>query len=242
MAWQRLFPTIGPRPALAAWLMLDSPASFRLSSAGMDAGVVDLQHGLSKAACIDGFAAIRDAGAAPLARLASSNDAALVGRALDMGARGLIFPMVNSAEDARKLVQYSKFPPRGTRRCGLRWGDSFLDRGDANDETVVLAMIETPDALDNLDEIVATEGLDGVFVGPIDLELSLFGEEKPEQLEEEISRVRKVVHGNGKRIGIYSGTATDAKARAAQGFDLITPFTDITGLVSGAAAALKVVK
>lgn len=243
MPWQRLFPSLGSRPARAAWLMLDSPASFRLSSAGMDVGVVDLQHGLSKTACIDGFASIREAGATPFARLASPNDPALVGRALDMGARGLIFPMVNSAEDARELVKHSKFPPRGTRSCGLRWGEAFLDREDANDATVVLAMIETPDALTNVEEIVATEGLDGVFVGPIDLELSLFGgEKKPKQLEEAIARVRSVTHGQGKHVGIYSGTAAEARARAEQGFDLVTPFTDISALVSGAAAGLEAMK
>ena len=239
MAWQRVFPGL-TRPARAAWLMLDSPASFRLSSTGMDIGVVDLQHGLSNLNCMDAFTAVREAGASPFARLSSPTDVALAGRALDMGARGLIFPMCNTAEDARELVNMSKYPPQGTRSCGPRWGDAFLQRDDANDETVVFAMIETPSALKNVEDIVCVEGLDGLFIGPIDLELSLFGgKSEPEKREEAIAHVKTIAHGNGKRVGIYSSTGTEAASRAAEGFDLVTPFTDISGLISGAAAGLK---
>ena len=171
--WTRLFPSATSQsnnhsPVRAAWLMLDSTASFRGSARGFDAGVVDLQHGLRTVPSTSDFAAIIDTGAVPMARVAG-NEAHCVSQALDAGARGLICPMINTPAEAAKLVAHARFPPLGGRSFGPSFGLPGAPDGPdaANAGIVVLGMIETQEALDNVEGIVATEGLDGLFIGPM---------------------------------------------------------------------------
>ena len=169
--WAHLFPSATDStssPVRAAWLMLDSTASFRGSVRGFDAGVVDLQHGLRTVPFTSDFAAIIDTGAVPMARVAG-NEAHCVSQALDAGARGLICPMINTPAEAAKLVAHARFPPLGGRSFGPSFGLPGAPDGPdaANAGIVVLGMIETQEALDNVEGIVATEGLDGLFIGPM---------------------------------------------------------------------------
>ena len=258
--WSRAFAVrgAGGKAVRAAWLMLDSPASFRLVvRQGFDIGVVDAQHGLLPAVTTEAMSSILDAGGQPFVRLAA-NEAPLVSKALDMGARGIIAPMINTADDAQALVAHSRFPPLGGRSFGPSYALPGEPRGpeEANDTVIVLAMIETATALENVEEIVSTDGIDGLFVGPMDLSLALggspdagIGSSVSKQastaaaadapLEAAIKRVREAAHAKQKRVGIYCGSAEAARDRADQGFDLVTPFTDISnGLTTSSRSCL----
>ena len=164
------------------WITLDvPPAAERIARLGYDYVVLDGQHGLiGYQGLMTGLLAI-DAGAAigPRATVGmvrvEANDPTPIGRALDAGATGVIVPLIDTAEDVASAVRAAKYPPVGARsfgpmRASLRIGPV---PADANEATVVLAMIETPLGLKNVAEICATPGLDGVYVGPSDLSLAL---------------------------------------------------------------------
>src|SRR6266852_1320018 len=147
---------------------------------GFPAVTVESQHGLWDVnGILAGIAAIRQGGAAPLVRV-PFGDFALVSRVLDFGAEGIIAPMINTPADARALAAAAKFPPIGERSWGPHRATTLAGLSDqsvylreANDHVVTLAMIETRTALKNLDAIVATPGIDGVFLGPSDLSIAL---------------------------------------------------------------------
>src|SRR6202022_470774 len=140
---------------------------------GFAAVTLDGQHGLwDTASIVAGVAHVRQSGAAPIVRI-PVGDFATVSRALDFGAEGIIAPMINTVEDARAFVSVAKYPPVGERSWGphraMTLGnipDQKTYLGEANALTVTSAMIETRTALANLDAIAATEGIDGLFVGP----------------------------------------------------------------------------
>lgn len=238
--WSQL---LGSSTVRAAWLMLDSTASFRLSTAGSQVGVIDLQHGLMSCATPDAMSAVRDAGAVPMVRLSANNPAG-ISRALDAGAVGVICPMVNSVDDARELVRAVRFPPEGSRSFGPTYGvpgqPSTPDESNAS--VLALAMIETPEAMEAAEDIVRVDGIDGLFIGPMDLSLGMgfTSQDTVHQLEQTFLQLLKVAKRHGKHIGIYSATSKDAQLRKQQEFDLIVPVTDIAMLSSGAQAATEI--
>ena len=146
------------------------------AAAGYDYVCVDLQHGLSdEATMVSMFQATQAAGAVPLARLAW-NEPWLIMRALDLGAVGVILPLIDNAVEARRAVESCRYPPVGKRSYGpvraeLVMGSAAPDElgGDA----LCFAMIETREGIENLDEIAATPGLDGLYIGPSDLSIAL---------------------------------------------------------------------
>jgi len=250
-AWRNVFGT-ARRTVRAAWLMLDSPAANRLCSVGFDTAVIDLQHGLTPTPTPCAMASLTDAGAVPLVRVAS-NDPPRISRALDAGARGVICPMVNSKEDAEALVSAVRYPPEGSRSFGPNFGvpGTPASPQEANSSVVILAMVETAEAVDAVESILQVPGLDGIFLGPMDLGLALGcdphagvqgGTDAGSPVEVAIKRVREAAHRSGKRVGIYCGTAQAAAEREIEGFDLVVPFTDIAGLKGSAAASLATIE
>src|ERR1700691_1840275 len=147
-----------------------------LAREGFPAVTIESQHGLwDVAGILHGVAAIRQGGAAPIVRV-PLNDFALVSRSLDFGAEGIIAPMINTPADARAFAAAAKFPPMGERSWGPHrvtalagLADQTVYLREANDHVVTLAMIETRTALENLEAILATPGIDGLFLGPSDL-------------------------------------------------------------------------
>ena len=141
---------------------------------------LDGQHGLwDLNAIVTAIAAIRQGGAAPIVRV-PVGDFATVSRVLDCGAEGIIAPMINTPQDARALAASAKYPPIGERSWGPHRATTLAGLADqsvylreANDHVVTLAMIETRTALKNLDAIVDTPGVDGLFLGPSDLSIAL---------------------------------------------------------------------
>ena len=161
------------------WVVTDNPVGTeRVARLGYDYVALDLQHGmLGYQGMLHGLLAI-DAGqrAAGLVRV-EANLATPIGKALDAGAVGIIVPLINSAEDAAAAVAATRYPPDGIRsygpmRSGLRIGPT---PAEANASVLVFAMIETPEGLANVEQIAATPGLDGLYIGPSDLTLAVGG-------------------------------------------------------------------
>ena len=163
--------------AVAGWMSIDSAYAAELVGAsGFDAVVIDCQHGMAgHAQMLAMLQALSHTAAVPLVRV-SQNNLAEINRALDAGAYGVICPMVNTREDAQNLVAWTHYAPKGTRsfspvRAVLYSGADYAVH--ANETIVTFAMIETAQALDNLDSILSVEGLDAIYIGPSDLSLSL---------------------------------------------------------------------
>ncbi|MBC7724238.1 MAG: hypothetical protein H7146_05750 [Burkholderiaceae bacterium] len=198
--------------------------------AGFDYVYIDQQHGMTSQDTLLGMLrAIARSSTTPLVRVAENN-AALIGQALDAGAEGIIVPMVNTADDARRAVDACQYHPEGRRSWGpirARYGLG-ADPEVVNREVLCLVMIETAEALANVDEIVSTPGVDGVYLGPADLGISLgFAPLAFEQTTEPaqfaaIERIRLACAGADRIMGI-SG---DPGNLSAAGFRMITAGMD----------------
>ena len=232
------------RTAFGLWSLV--PGSFGaeiLARTGVDYVCVDQQHGIiGYDAMVPMLQAIEAGGAAPIARVLSGDPYGIM-KSLDAGAWGVIVPLVNSAADARSAVAACRYPPRGVRSFGPSRAASVIGSGvpevlDA--EALCLVMVETREALDRVDEIAATAGLDGIYVGPSDLALSLgltpTLEIREDEHAEAIEHVREICARNGIAAGIHSPSGEWARRHAEAGFDMVTVATDAS-LLRGAALA-----
>ena len=212
-----------PVPALAE----------RMGVMGVESITLDMQHGsIENAHLLGMLQAIRAGGALPLARLAW-NRPELIMKALDYGIEGVICPMVDSAAGAAAFVRAAKYPPLGNRSFGPfraalhHEGDYFVD---ANRETMCFVMIETAGAVEELEEIAATPGLDGLYIGPWDLSVSLGLAGKADFADPTLSEVLDRVVALGRENGLFTGIFTirpdDVPGLEARGFDLVTCGTD----------------
>ncbi|MBN9009425.1 MAG: 2,4-dihydroxyhept-2-ene-1,7-dioic acid aldolase [Rhizobiales bacterium] len=163
--------------AVSGWLQTpDILAAETIASLGFDAVCVDLQHGtIDMQAAVGLFQAISTSNATPLARPTACEPAQIM-KLLDAGAFGIICPMVNTGEESERLVAACHYAPRGNRsfgpvRAAVYAGSEYMAK--ANDTIFSLAMIETRQALDNIDDIVSVKGLTGLYLGLSDLSISL---------------------------------------------------------------------
>ena len=235
------------RAVLNGWLSIPSGISAEImAKAGWDTVTIDLQHGMIDVPCAIGMLqAIGNTPAVPLVR-PEWNEPGQIMKLLDAGAMGVICPMINSAEEARRLVASSRYAPLGERsfgplRANLLYGPDYWR--SANEKVLVFAMIETRRALDALDEILAVEGLDGVYVGPADLGLSLFGNPDSEPQDERamaaIAGVRTKAQAAGRMAAVHNLTPGHARRMAAEGWDFVTCGSDTRTLASGAADNIR---
>ena len=233
------------KAATNCWLMLPSAISAeQLAGQGWDSLTVDCQHGQADhAAMVAIFTAISTTDAAPLVRV-PSNDAGHIGRALDAGAYGVICPMVDTVEDAKKFVAACRYAPEGSRSYGPRRaaiyaGDDYADH--ANETVLAIAQIETATAMRNIEAIAAVPGLDMLFLGPNDLRLTLGMRPRADIVEPEIIAAAQtlvaVSHQAGLKAGIFCGNPDDALAMIARGFDFVVAVIDDSLL--GAAAEMQ---
>jgi 4-hydroxy-2-oxoheptanedioate aldolase len=232
------------KPVVNGWLAIPSGFSAEVMAlAGWDSLTVDMQHGvqdyLSMVACFQGMQAH---GVTPFVRV-PWNEPGIIGKVLDGGAKGVICPMVNTEAEARALVSACRYPPKGSRSFGpIRSGiyGAAADTNAANDDVLVLAMIETKTALENLEAIVSVPGLDGVYIGPSDLSLSLGWEPKQDRQEPEFleiaDRIRTTAAKHGVKAGIHTMSGAYSKQMFARGFNLATVMND-SGLMLTAARA-----
>ncbi|MFD7285949.1 HpcH/HpaI aldolase/citrate lyase family protein [Streptomyces sp. NPDC059863] len=222
------------------WSVLDSPVSTeRIARLGYDYVALDAQHGLIEyAGLLASLTAIDTKGSTAVGLVRTeANDPAPIGRALDAGAAGVIVPLIDTAQDAADAVAAVRYPPLGRRsygpmRSGLRIGP---DPAEAHEQTVVLAMIETADGLANVAEICATDGLDGVYVGPSDLRIALGGATSTDpavadRFEAALVTVRETAAAAGIAAGIHNADGASAARRLAEGFTFATVSSDLTHL------------
>jgi len=220
---------------------------------GFPAVTLDGQHGLwDLNAILMAIAAVRQGGAAPVVRV-PVGDFATVSRVLDFGAEGIIAPMINTPADARALAAAAKYPPIGERSWGPHRATTLAGLADqtvylreANDHVVTLAMIETRTALQNLDAIAETPGVDGLFLGPSDLSINLSDGTKldplSKEVEHELDRILATAQRTKKIPGAYCHSAERAAALAKRGMKFLAVGSDLAFLRAGTAAALKVLK
>lgn len=237
------------KPAFGFSVALGSPLSVEaLSDSGVDFILLDRQHGSwGDDSTIAALIAMRGGEAIPMARVLH-NEFSLIGRLLDEGMMGIIVPMVNSAEDAKAVANACHFPPVGERSWG--WGRARAygnDYSDAiSDQLFVAVQIETAQAVENAEAILATPGVDGCWVGPSDLALSLgFHPSKMDEREEHaraLEKVLKACENTGKIPGIAGRSVADGVQRAGLGFRFITAGSDLGFILSGADAALKTLR
>ncbi|MGO4526856.1 HpcH/HpaI aldolase/citrate lyase family protein [Microvirga sp. 2MCAF35] len=236
-------------PVLTAWCGMPDPSvAGVLAREDFDAVVLDLQHGsIDFTAALQAVPLVAAAGKPALVRI-PVGDFASASRFLDAGVSGVIAPMINTIEDARRFAGFMKFPPVGERSWGAYGALSLtgLEPGaylqQANDLTVSFAMVETREALAIIDDILAVPGIDGIFIGPSDLSIALSGgksvnpagAEVEKALEHALARVKAA----GKVAAIYAVTGARAAELSAKGFHMVSIGSDTSMLKAGAHAAL----
>lgn len=231
------------------WLSMGCPFGAEvMAEQGYDSLTVDIQHGaLDYGAALPMLQALRASGVVPLVRV-PWNEPGIIMKALDAGAYGIICPMVNSRAEAEALVASVRYPPHGTRsfgptRVSFAAGPNYA--GEANGEILAFAMVETADAVANLEEIVATPGLDGVYIGPADLTLGVTqGRLAPgfdRQEDEMIDVIRSILSaakGAGIRAALHCGSPQYAAKAIGWGFDMTTVSGDVRLLAAAASASV----
>ncbi|UQC71020.1 2,4-dihydroxyhept-2-ene-1,7-dioic acid aldolase [Lelliottia sp. AC1] len=237
-------------PIINGWLAIPSSYSAEIvGHQGYDAVTVDLQHGMIDfASALTMLQALSATPAVPLVRV-QHNDPAQIMRMLDAGAYGIICPMISTAEQAARFVAACRYPPFGVRSFGpargLLYGGADYPQ-HACQEILTLAMIETREGLANLDAILATDGLDGVFIGPNDLSLTLTGSASAEsQHPEMLAAVERVVsrcRQQQKLAGIFCTSGDAARLRIDQGFQFVTPANDVMQLGRAAREAIALAR
>ncbi len=199
-----------------------------LARTGADYVVVDLQHGAATEADLPGLAAaVTAAGAVPLVRTRSPAFPD-VGRPLDLGARGVVVPNVRDAAHAREVVAACRYAPAGMRSVGRLSGGA--------ERPLVVLMVESAGALDDLDAVLAVEGLDGVYVGPGDLGLSLGL--TGDGLRPVLSSIVARAVAAGVPVGVHAQDGREAAAFAAEGATIVTAAVDVSSLAGTVAASL----
>lgn len=238
------------RTAYLVWMSIGVPIVAELAGqAGYDGIVIDQQHGMAgKAELIACLTAARASNLPALTRVVQ-NDPGLIGQALDAGAQGVICPMVNGRDDAERLVKAVKYPPVGERSYGP-YGGKLLISGDyfagANDWTIACGQIETRQALDHLEEILSTDGLDMILVGPNDLAISLSGGASRDIRESDVVKALDLILAKCREYeviaGIFANDAGYAKPLIEKGWDVLTVGTDAGHLSSALAETLAAVR
>ncbi len=237
------------KPVINGWLSIASPFVAEIMAAqGYDSVTIDLQHGfVGYEVATSMLQALRASGVTPMVRVPWLDPGDIM-KALDAGAYGIICPMINSREEAERLASYMRYPPHGVRSFGptralFSAGSDYGQHADK--EVLCLAMIETAEAMKNLEAILSTPGLDGVYIGPADLTLGLtgrryatgFDREEPEMVEA-IRKVLEKSHAAGVRAALHCGTLAYAAKAVGWGFDLVTISNDVRMLAGAAQASV----
>ncbi len=232
--------------ALGAWMMMREPlVAMAAANLDYDYLCIDMQHGLHDYSdVVAGLQAAARSSVTPIART-PANEPGIVGRLLDAGALGIIFPMINTREQAERAVAACRYAPDGSRSMGpigamtLHGSDYF---GKANDEVAVIPMIETAEAVSNLDDILSVPGIAAAYVGPSDLSLTLG---LPPGYDNDDSAFVDVIdaiiagcQNHGVIPGIHCNPQLAAK-RHEQGFRMLTVGHDFGPMMSALAGDLK---
>ena len=237
------------KPTVNGWCSIGNPFSAEIMAAqGFDSITIDMQHGaLDYSAVLPMFQAMRASGACLMARVPWLEPGVIM-KALDAGAYGIICPMVSTAAQAAEFVSYLRYPPLGQRSFGptrVSFAAGANYAGEANGNIIGLAMIETAEGMANLDAIAATPGLDGIYVGPADLSLSLsagrlppgFDREEPEMITA-LQKIAATCRAHNIRAALHCGTPDYAARAIGWGYSMITIGGDSRFLAAAAGAAV----
>ncbi|MFT5447609.1 MAG: 4-hydroxy-2-oxoheptanedioate aldolase [Gammaproteobacteria bacterium] len=238
------------KPSTLGWLSIGHGFSAEIMARqGFDALCVDLQHGTSESGdVLPMLQAISQTDTVPFVRV-SWNDPAAIMRALDLGAYGIIVPLVNTAEEAAKAVAACRYMPTGMRSSGpvraMHYGGDGYQAG-ADDEIVVMAMIETQEGLANLDAICATPGLDAVYIGPADLSYALGMAPRADNPDPThlatCDTIRDTAHKHGIKCVMHCAGAEFAAGAIKRGFDMVMLTSDLNCLIAGVRQQLDTLK
>ncbi len=239
------------KPIINSWLAVPSSFSAEvMANQGWDSLTIDMQHGLIDYPNAAGMLqAISTTDTVPMARV-NWNEPGQIMKILDAGCYGIICPMVSNRAEAEKFIQACQYPPNGYRsfgpiRASIYGGSDYWKHADT--EILKLAMIETKEALEKLEEIIDTPNLDGVYIGPADLSLAV-GEEpgfdKPDNTKayNEILRILEAAKKRNLLAGLHNGTAEYAQKMIEKGFNLVTVGSDSRYIASGSKKDLEKLK
>ena len=226
------------------FMKLSDPAVVEIfGHAGFDFVIIDLEHGpLSTETAQNMVRAAELAGITPIIRV-SENDPGQISRALDIGAQGVQVPHITTGAEANKVIEAAKFSPAGERGvCRFVRAASYsaMDRGDyfksANNNTLVIAMIEGTEGVQNIDEILETPGVDVIFIGPYDLSqsLGLIGQVSHPKVFEELKKVADKANVRGIAVGTFADSIESAKTYQGLGIKYISYSVDV-GIIYEAA-------
>jgi 4-hydroxy-2-oxoheptanedioate aldolase len=233
--------------AVNGWLSLPSTFSAEvMAHQGWDSLTIDLQHGLiDYQSAIGILQAISTTRTVPFVRVPWL-DPAIIMRVLDAGAYGVICPMINSASEAATFVAACRYPPAGIRSCGpiranIYAGADYI--ANANQTIVTMAMIETAAGLENLDAILAVEGLDAIYVGPADLAIALGHEPQLDPTEDAVIKAIEHIVDRARKAkivaGIHTGSTANAQKMIKQGFQFVTISSDVRLMVAKVSEVLE---
>ena len=238
------------KPVINGWLSI--PNSFTAESMakmGWDTLTIDLQHGINDfSTSISMLQAISKSSTIPFARV-PWNEPGIIMKMLDAGTCGIIAPMINNKEECERFVSYCRYPPLGQRSFGpmraqLVYGSDYLNH--ANSQIITLAMIETKEAVDNLEAILSVENLNGVYIGPADMSLNYGLEPKFDVREDpvfsNIQLIAKKTKEYGKIAGIHNGSTQYAKEMIELGYKFVTISSDFRAMSSYAQNIVKEMK
>ncbi|MEM9952805.1 MAG: aldolase/citrate lyase family protein [Chloroflexota bacterium] len=215
------------------WLHIPSMWSAEvMANAGWDSITIDLQHGMhSMETAIQLMQAISITDTVPIVRV-NWNEPGSIMRALDGGALGIICPMVNTREECEAFVGACYYPPQGYRSLGPTRARIALGidyPANANDDILTIAMVETQEALDNIEDIASVEGLDMIFVGTSDLRLSMtgsFGNEPDARIDEALDTILATCQKHDVIPGLFTASSATARQMIERGFRFVTVKTD----------------
>src|SRR6201994_3490724 len=223
------------KAAVNGWLAIPSGFSAEvMAQCGWDSVTVDMQHGVQDhQSMVQCFPAMQAHPITPLVRV-PWNEPGIIGKVLDGGAMGVICPMVNTAAEAKALASACLYPPKGKRSNGpiraAAYGEASPYQSIANDEVLVIPMIETQEAIDNIDAILDVPGISGIYVGPSDLGFSLGMKPMLDREEPQVLKIYdKLTAATKKRglfAGIHNGTASYAARAIGMGFHFVTIAND----------------
>jgi 2-keto-3-deoxy-L-rhamnonate aldolase RhmA len=235
---------------LGLWVTLESPAITEIAvTLGLDWVVIDCEHGsLDFKEVVEHIRATRNSATTPLVRIPETTPG-IIKRVLDLGAHGIIVPQVNHAADVEMAVRYAKYPPVGIRGVGgdraTLWGLGLASQtAIANQETMVIPLIETVTAGQELGAILAVGGIDAVYLGPADYSASAgyLGQWEGPGVAEALLEFNAKVRSRGLATGIMATGIDDSRRRRDQGFQMIGLGSDTGLLIRSLATALEALK
>src|SRR6266853_2363063 len=238
------------KPVTLGWISVSHGFTAEvMARQGFDALCVDLQHGTSEMKDVGPLLqAISQTETVPVVRVAWNEPAAIM-KALDLGAYAVIEPLVNNAKEAAMAVAACRYPPVGMRSNGpvraVHYGGADYV-ANANDEIVIMAMIETKEGLANLDAICATPGLDAVYIGPSDLSFALGmvprGDNPDPVHIATCDKIRVSAHKHGIKAVMHCASAVFAAGAVKRGFDMVMLTSDLASMIAGARRQLDNLK